>query len=140
MEKNTDHLMRILHSKPNADLYLKENESELLPMSLTELLESYLISRNLEKADVIRDSGLDRTYSYQIFSGRHKPGRDKLICLAFGLHLDVPETQRLLKTAQMAPLYPRVKRDVLILEALFQGKNIMSCNDSLEAHGQPMLQ
>ena len=109
-------------------------------MTFTELLESYLISKNLEKADVIRDSSLDRTYSYQIFSGLHKPSRDKLLCLAFGLHLTVPETQQLLKTAQMAPLYPRVKRDVLILEALFQGKNIIFCNHTLEKHGETILQ
>jgi len=140
MDKSTDELMNTLHSKPDADHYLKENDSELLHMTLTELLISYLISKNLEKADVIRDSGLDRTYSYQIFNGLHKPSRDKLLCLAFGLHLTVPETQQLLKTAQMAPLYPRIKRDVLILEALFQGKDIGCCNRNLEKHEETVLQ
>ncbi len=140
MDKSTDELMQSLHSKPNADTYLKENKNELLPMTLTELLEHFLISKNLEKADAIRDSSLDRTYSYQIFSGLHKPSRDKLLCLAFGLRLTVPETQQLLKTAQIAPLYPRIMRDVLILEALFQGKNIVCCNDNLEKHGEAILQ
>ena len=132
--------MQTLHSKPNADRYLKENKNELLQMNLTELLGHYLISKNLEKADVIRDSDLDRTYSYQIFNGLHKPSRDKLLRLAFGLHLTVPETQQLLKTAQTAPLYPRIKRDVLILEALFQGKDIHFCNRSLAEHGETVLQ
>lgn len=140
MDKNTDRLMEILRNRPNADRYLKEQEGELLSMSLTELLESFLISKKLDKADVIRASGLERTYAYQIFNGRHRPGRDKLLCLAFAMRLAVPETQQLLKTAQLAPLYPRVMRDVLILEALFQGKDMDSCNRSLLDHGEAILQ
>ena len=30
MDKSTDELMNTLHSKPDADHYLKENDSELL--------------------------------------------------------------------------------------------------------------
>ena len=140
MDKCTDELMQILCSKPNADNYLKENNNELLHQSLTELLQDYLISKNLQKSAVIRESNLDRVYAYQIFDGKHRPSRDKLLCLAFGLHLTVPETQQLLKTAQMSPLYPRIKRDVLILECLFQEKDIFTCNENLESHGEFLLQ
>lgn len=140
MDKSTDELMNILHHKPNADNYLKENENELLHQSLTELLQDFLISKDLKKSTVIRNANLDRVYAYQIFDGKHRPSRDKLLCLAFGLHLTVPETQQLLKTAQLSPLYPRIKRDVLILECLFQGKDIFLCNDNLEANGECVLQ
>lgn len=140
MDKKTDELMQILHQKPNADAYLKENHSELLHHTLTELLQCFLIEKHLSRADVIRCAGIDRTYGYQIFDGRHKPNRDKLLCFAFGLHLTVPETQQLLKTAQMPPLYPRVVRDVLILECLFQGKDIFYCNNNLLNHGEKILQ
>lgn len=140
MDKKTDELMQILYCQPNADTYLKENESELLHQTLPELLHHYLTAKNLKKADVIRNANLDRVYGYQIFDGKHKPSRDKLLCLAFGLHLTVPETQQLLKSAQMAPLYPRITRDVLILECLFQGKDIFFCNENLESHEQALLQ
>lgn len=140
MDKKTDELLQILSASKNAGDYFKENGDELLSVSLTELLENYLHEKHLEKADVIRDSNLDRVYAYQIFSGLHKPGRDKLLCLAFGLHLNVPETQLLLKTAQLAPLYPRITRDVFILEAIFQEQSLMLCNENLETHGQPLLQ
>lgn len=140
MDKSTDELMQILRHKPDVDSYLKEHNTELLHQSLTELLQYYLISKNLQKSAVICDSNLDRTYAYQIFDGKHRPSRDKLLCLAFGLHLTVPEAQQLLKAAQMPPLYPRVRRDVFILECLFQEKNIFSCNEILEAHEEPLLQ
>ncbi len=140
MDKNTDELMLVLRQKPNADYYLKEYKSELLCQTLTELLQNFLAEKKLSRADVIHRADLDRTYGYQIFDGRHKPGRDKLLRLAFGMGLSVPETQHLLKTAQMPPLYPRITRDVLVLECIFQGKDIFSCNESLQAHGQQPLQ
>jgi hypothetical protein len=140
MDKKTDELMKLLQQKPNADHYINEYKNELLHKSLTELLESFVTEKHLSKADVIRTADIDRTYGYQIFDGRHKPTRDKLIRLAFGLHLTVPQTQQLLKTAQMSPLYPRVIRDVLILECLFQEKDVLSCNASLTEHGLEILQ
>lgn len=140
MDKSTDELMKILRSKPDADNFLKENENELIHYSLPELLQQYLTSKNLKKSDVIRDSYLDRTYAYQIFDGKHKPSRDKLLCLAFGLHLTVDETQRLLNTAQVSRLYPRIKRDILIITCLEKKIKIIACNDMLETNGEPILQ
>jgi hypothetical protein len=140
MYKKTDELMQILKEKPNADTYLKENKDELLNLSLTELLNDFLIKKNLTMAQAIRGSHLDRNYGYQIFDGRHKPTRSKLIALAFGLCLDVPETQQLLKAAQLSPLYPRIPRDVLILECIFQGKDLDYCNENLLTHGEDILE
>ena len=140
MDKSTDELMKILRQKPNAENFLKENENELLHHSLTELLQTYLISKNLKKSEVIRDSYLDRTYAYQIFDGKHKPSRDKLLCLAFGLHLTVDETQLLLNSAQLSKLYPRIKRDILIVTCLEKGQKIFTCNEILETNGEPILQ
>lgn len=141
MGKKTDELMQILKEKPDSASYLKEYKQELLCQTLPELLNFFLEQKDLSKAAAIRSSGLDRTYAYQIFDGRqHNPGRDKLLCLAFGLRLTVPETQQLLKTAQLPPLYPRVVRDVLILESLFQGKSLLNCNENLLANSQQPLQ
>jgi transcriptional regulator with XRE-family HTH domain len=140
MDKKTDELMQILRQKPDADHYMDEYQDELLHQSLTEFLEALLDEKGLSKAEVIRGADIDRTYGYQIFDGRHTPTRDKLIRLAFGLHLTVPQTQQLLKTAQMSPLYPRVVRDVLILECLFQGKDVNCCNNSLADHEFEILQ
>jgi len=141
MDKKTDELMQVLREKPDSASYLREYREELLCQTVPELLKIFLEKKNLSKAEAIRGSGLDRTYAYQIFDGRqHNPGRDKLLCLTFGLHLTVPETQQLLKTAQLPPLYPRIVRDVLVLECLFQGKSLFDCNENLQTHNQPPLQ
>lgn len=133
MEKTTDELMQILHQKQSAEAFLQENQQELLHQSLSEFLQQCLQQKGLQKAEVIRHADLDRVYGYQIFDGKHTPSRDKLIRLAFSMKLTVEETQRLLKIAQVSPLYPRIERDVLILECLFQGKDVHACNERLEA-------
>lgn len=140
MQKNTDELMKILGQAPNAQQFITNNHSELLNLSLTEYLEKLLEDKNLKKSDVIHASNLDKTYAYQIFDGKRKPSRDKLLQLSFGLGLSVDETQNLLKIAREAVLYPRVKRDVFILAAIHNKSDLSDCDKILEEHGLKQLQ
>ena len=140
MQKNTDELMKILGQAPNAQQFITNNHSELLNLSLTEYLEKLLKDKNLKKSDVIHASNLDKTYAYQIFDGKRKPSRDKLLQLAFGFGLNVEETQNLLKIAREAVLYPRVKRDVFILAALHNKFNLTDCDEMLEKYNFKPLQ
>lgn len=140
MQKNTDDLMKILGQSPDAKNFITNNSSELLTLSLTEYLEKLLKDKKMKKSDVIRDSALDKTYAYQIFDGKRKPSRDKLLQLAFGFGLTVDETQNLLKIAREAVLYPRVERDIFILAALHNKSNLSDCDEMLEEHGFKQLE
>ena len=102
-EKSTDELLKILKSKKSYAEYLRE-EPVFYTGSLEEELEKLAEKKGLTKAEVIERSGLDRTYAYQIFSGRRKPARDKLLALGFGMGLALEEMQKLLKVSE----YPRV--------------------------------
>lgn len=53
------------------------------------------------KKDVIKDAGLDTTYGYQIFDGRKKPRRDKLLQLAFGFPLTIEDINTLFRAGGM---------------------------------------
>lgn len=132
--------MKILGQTPNAEKFISNNSSELLALSLTEYLEKLLKDKKMKKSDVIRDSNLDATYGYQIFDGKRKPSRDKLLQLAFGFGLTIDETQNLLKIAREAVLYPRVERDIFILAALHNKSNLSDCDEMLEEHGFKQLE
>ena len=82
---------------------------------------------------------LDRIYVYQIFSGKKKPSRDKLIALAFGLYLSDEEAQKMLKLSGNRPLYINDKRDVLILFALQKEMTILEVNELLFSHNFELL-
>lgn len=124
-----------------ADFYdfLAMNQENMLTLTLSEYLMMLLKQKELKRADVVRESGLEKAYVYQIFDGEKKPSRDKLIALAFGLHLDKEETQRMLKLSGCSELYPRMERDALILFNIQHGKGITETDDALYERGLDTL-
>ena len=111
----------------------------MLTHSLPEHLKMLLSQKGLSKADVVRASLLDRSYVYQIFSGEKTPSRDKLIAIAFGLHLSDDETQKMLKLSGNRELYARDERDAMILFALHHKKSVFDVNELLFSHDLPVL-
>lgn len=90
-----------------------------------ELLDKFLTEYEKSKNDVIRDAGIDSTYAYQIFDGRRKPRRDKLLQLAFGFPLTVEQTDDLLRASGIRGLDVRSKRDVICMYCLQQRRMII---------------
>ncbi len=123
----------------NIDEYLDENQKYMLKQNLREHLNALLVQKGLLVADVARGSHLERKYVYQIFDGKKRPSRDKLIAIAFGLGLDEDETQKMLKLSRNKELYVRDKRDAVILFALQRKKTLMETNELLYDHGMTVL-
>ena len=123
----------------NIEDFLAENQENMLTMNLSEYLMMLLRQKKLKRADVIRDSHLEHAYVYQIFDGKKKPSRDKLIAIAFGLHLNVEETQRMLRLGGCSELYARIGRDAVILFAVSRGMSIGETDELLYANGFPTL-
>lgn len=119
--------------------FLEANQDNMLSLTLSEYLMVLLKQRGLRRSDVVRDSGLEKAYVYQIFSGEKKPSRDKLIAVTFGLHLPVEETQRTLKLGGYSELYTRIARDAVILFAVSHAKDIWETDGLLHDNGFPTL-
>ena len=62
-----------------------------------------------------------------------------LVAIALGLHFTCDETQTMLRIAGLSPLYPRIRRDAVILQQLAAGKSLYECNDRLSACGEVMI-
>lgn len=92
-----------------------------------------------EKSTVIKNSELNEIYGYQIFSGKRIPSRDKLISISFGLELSLEETQTLLKYAGFAPLYPKQKRDSLLIWGKNHQFSIYQINELLYTENEDTL-
>lgn len=136
---STAELEHELKTTTNIEDYLSKSRKYMLAHNLPEHLKMLLSQKELSKADVVRGSLLDRSYVYQIFSGEKTPSRDKLIALAFGLHLSDDETQKMLKLSGNRELYARDARDAVILFALHQKKTIFDVNELLFSHDFPIL-
>lgn len=136
---NTNTLMKRLFKAADLDVYLQGNDSYLQAPDFYTLLKSYCEQREMLPAHVIEQSQIERTYGHQLFNGTRRPSRDKVIQLALGLGLSVDETQRLLRAAGKSPLYPRLKRDAVILYGIQKKLPILAVQESLTKYGLTLL-
>ena len=132
METTTGRLTKILKSPKDIRIILKENDASITTPTLKEHLEGLLSSKEMKRQDVIKRAELDGNYINQLFSGiRTKPGRNQMLSLSFGFGLNKEETDRLLRVAGVGALYPKNKRDAVIIHALENGRPIDQTNEIL---------
>ena len=138
--KSTDELAHEIQEAGDIVSYFQNNREEMQIGSFSEYLEQWLAKKQVTRAEVVRWSNLNKAYVYQIFSGKKYPSRDKVIALAFGLHLAAQEAQMLLKQAGYRELYPRDPRDAMLLFAFSKHMTILGANELLFDHEIEVLE
>lgn len=129
-EPLTEELLDELVSSPNPDEFIEKYNLE--KRSLSEYLQKLLEEKGLVRSEVIKEALLDNTYGYELFTGGKKhPGRNKILQIAFAMHLSLRETERLLQAAGVNKLYPKNKRDVTIIFALNKKYSLQQVNEML---------
>lgn len=123
-----DLLARLLESK-TPEAYLAQGEA--IDRELPDYLYSLLDARGMNRSQVARISCINTTFLYNIFEGKSKPKRDNALMLAFALGCDLRETQRLLRLAGVSELWPKVKRDAIIIWCIEHGYTREECDDEL---------
>jgi len=93
----------------------------------------------LSDSELIERSGIEKSYFYQIMKGTRKPSRDKLLRLSIGAGLTLRETTRVLELSEMAPLYPKSRRDIIITVAINQKANVIDTNLLLDQYGEEAI-
>ncbi|MBC8539206.1 XRE family transcriptional regulator [Christensenellaceae bacterium NSJ-63] len=139
LKRPTDELMGKLLKANHIDEYIKENENIFLNGTVAKALQALLSYKSLTKADVIHKAEMNDIYAYQIFAGKRIPSRDKLLCICFGMELTLDETQQLLKFAGCAPLYPKNKRDAILIFSIVHGNTVVQANEALYEEGERIL-
>lgn len=136
-ERLTEDLLQHIIAASRPEDYLARGET--IDRDLSDYLFDLLHGRNLKRADVVRASGLNQTVVYDIFSGKSYPGRDNAVMLAFGLRCSLIEAQRLLRLAGVSELWPKVRRDAIIIWSMKEGLSREECDDELWRLGEKTL-
>ena len=137
--KDTNNLRQELMEAPSLDHFLSENQDSFIRDSVCELLDQLYQKRRISKAALAKQSGMSEVYLHQVFSGRRNPSRSRLLCLCFGLNASLEETQELLKLCGLAQLYPKLRRDAIIIYGLTHRLSLFSINDSLFSSDEETL-
>ena len=142
LDKSTDDLMNALNSTSPADAkaYFHQQFSQGEP-TFSHYIDTLLVRKGLKRQDVLIKANLPQKYGYKLLSGEaHTTNRDKILRLCFSMELTLKETQRVLKLYGMNELYPKVKRDVMLIVALGQKIfDIDQVNEVLKKEGMAPL-
>lgn len=137
--KHTSELLAELKEDGSFEQYVKRNEEEFEEQEFCEYLRELCTSLGKVPEQVIKDSQIDRTYGHQLFSGRRKPSRDKVLLLSFGMELPFEETQELLRASGKNTLYPKIKRDAAIIYGKNKGLTVLEMQELLFSLDLPIL-
>ncbi len=137
--KDTNNMQQELMSAPDLDRFLSENQDNFLSGNILELLNALFQKRSISKAALAKQSGMSEVYLHQVFAGRRNPSRSRLICLCFGLSATLDETQELLKQGGFAQLFPKNRRDAIIIYGLVNSASLFEVNDKLFSEGEETL-
>ncbi len=102
-------------------------------------LRQVLINKNVEVSKLIRESGISKSYLYQILNGERSPSRDAIINIAIVLKCDLDEINRFLKISEKQRLYAKNKRDSVIIYAITHHYSLKETNDLLKEQEEQLL-
>lgn len=130
-EKDTGSLQQELMQTANLQEFLSENTENFSSGSLPDMLGRLVDECGMCKAEIARRASMSEIYLHQIFAGRRNPSRSRIICLCFGLGATIAQAQELLKLGGLAQLYPKNRRDAIILFGLSHEMTLSEVNDRL---------
>ena len=135
----TEELMNVLMEERSLSGILHSNDTEIGLPTFSEYLEKLRKVKGESAEKIILRGNIEKSYGHQIFRGTRKPSRDTVLKLAFGFEMDVEDAQKMLRTAGMSMLYPRVMRDAVIIYSLHNHISVVDTEIILQQLSLPLL-
>lgn len=136
---DTDGLLRLIDDSADINATVAALEGDFTDEPFHRRLGRLMEARGVNAARLSEQAMMSRSFVYQLCAGEREPGRDVVLRLALLLKAGVPETQRLLRSAGRGTLYPRVRRDAVLLYALKEGLDIAGTEERLAELGEEPL-
>ncbi len=136
----TAELLKTL-SKQNCSLkaYLSDNDDQFVNEDIKEFWENLITARNYSKSNIINKSDFSYCYFYDVINGRKMPTKDKVVRLALAMKLTLDECQKALKISGRSALYPRIRRDSILIYAIENHLTVFQCDTLLSKYGEEGL-
>ena len=134
--KETKELLDELKGK-NIDIntYLESNSDSLIEINLKKFWNDVVNNSGMSKSDIINKSDFGYVYFYDVINGRKIPSTDKIVRLALAMKMTLEQCQTALKYSGKSPLYPRLKRDSILIFAINHNYNIYQTAELLLNEG-----
>lgn len=137
VEKKTDDLMNQL-KKENIKYneYLSENEDVFINNDLSQFWKKVIELSETKKTDIVNKADIGYTFFYDIIKGKKHPSRDVIIKIFIALKIDVEYCQEALRIYEWAALYPKIKRDSILLYAIMHKYSLQQTEELLDDNNE----
>lgn len=145
MEKeqySTSALLDVLRSADVQDIprYSRDYLQGRVP-TFAAYMDERIAAKGLKRQDIFQRADLPQKYGYKLLTGEsHTRDRDKLLRLFFAMELTYAQVRRALALYGMPALYPKHKRDAILIIAFNRGyTGVDEVDRLLEENGEAPL-
>ena len=140
MGETTNKLFKMIEKDPCGFLDKMDKQKLVNSKSLfTSFFYQMLDEKNISMKDITLKTNISQSHLYQIISGSKGVSRDKAILISASMGLNLEQTQKFLELSQNSMLYPKVKRDAIIICCIEFGMSVMEINEKLEEKNEKGL-
>lgn len=140
LRKSTEELLEELKfNKTDIQEYINSNADSLIEINLKNFWTSLVEKSNMSKSDIINKADIGYVYFYDIINGKKIPSTDKIVRLILAMGLDIDDCQNIIKYCGKSPLYPRIKRDSILIYSITHNKSVIEANELLTKAGESEL-
>lgn len=140
MAKTTTELLRELKRQScSLNEYLHTHEDNFIVEDIKLFWDELIEIKGYSKSNIINKADFSYCYFYEVINGRKMPTKDKVVRLALAMKMNMDECQEALKISGRSPLYPKVRRDSILIYAVEKQLSIMQCNILLEKNNEEGL-
>lgn len=130
MIETTGTLFNKLNNRKNGEALLSQKQTA---PTCARLLREILEKAKMSVSEWIAGANISKSYGYQILRGERTPGRDILLRTALVVQLSLKDTQRLLAVGGCGTLYPKVRRDAVVIFALNQKMTLLETEELISS-------
>ncbi len=140
MGDTTNKFFRMIEKDPYEFLNeIDKHKLKNIKSLFTEFFYKMADEKNISIKDIAIKTNISQSHLYQIISGSKNVSRDKAILISTAMGLNLEQTQKFLELSHNSMLYPKVKRDAIIICCIEFGMSITEVNEKLEEKNEKGL-
>lgn len=133
-KSTTDLLNELQDDSCSLSDYIQNHSDSFIDEDIQSFWEELIFQSGYSKSNIINKSDFSYCYFYDVIQGKKSPTKDKVVRLILAMKLSLEQCQAALKISGRAALYPKNKRDSILIYAIDRGLTITQCNALLSKY------
>ncbi len=135
IKRNTNKIINEMKNKKAHNI----ERNKFLDNDFHTFINDKIKENNLQKIDLLKKANLDEKNGYKYLNGTKKIKRDVALKILIILENDFDQIQNILKKYQYPVLYPKYKRDYIIISSILKKYDVDKTNEELKKNNEFLL-